>query len=88
MPSRSTQLEAALIVKARTGLRIGEQLEQLGLVDSDVVLRALATQASVSYLSNVRRGAGQARAGLAAAAMVRALGLVPFEADEIGNGCT
>jgi hypothetical protein len=80
-----TQLEEALSAKARTGLRIGEQLEQMGFVAADTVLRALATQAGVSYLSNfdvarVRRAPGQL-----APAMVRALGLVPFEADEIGQ---
>ena len=78
-----TELEAALIVTARTGLRIGEQLEQLGFTTSEEVLRALAAQAGVSYLSNfdvtrVERGPASLPA-----AMVRALGLVPFEVDEV-----
>lgn len=80
-----TQLEAALIVKARTGLKIGEQLEQLGFADADAVLRALAAQAGVSYLSTFDV-ARVRRAPLSLpSAMVRALGLVPFEADEIGQ---
>jgi hypothetical protein len=78
------QLEAALAVKARTGLRIGEQLEQMGLVGADTVLRALATQAGVSYLSNFDVARVRRAPGILAPAMVRALGLVPFEADEIG----
>jgi hypothetical protein len=81
----ATQLEAALIVKARTGLRIGEQLEQLGLVDADVVLRALATQANVSYLSTFDVARVRRAPVSLPSAMVRALGLVPFEADEIGQ---
>ena len=79
----ATQLESALIVKARTGLRIGEQLEQLGLVDADVVLRALATQANVSYLSTFDVARVRRAPVSLPSAMVRALGLVPFEADEI-----
>jgi hypothetical protein len=79
------QLEAALGVKARTGLRIGEQLEQMGFVDADVVLRALATQAGVSYLSTFDVARVTRAPGSMPPAMVRALGLVPFETDEDGQ---
>lgn len=81
----SAQLEAALIVKAGTGLRLGEQLEQLGFADGDAVLRALAAQAGVSYLSTFD-AARVSRAPVSLpSAIVRALGLVPFEADEMGQ---
>jgi hypothetical protein len=76
------QLESALDLAARTGLRIGEQLEQLGYATPDAVLRALAAQAGVSYLAafDVTR---VTRAPIPLpASMVRALGLVPFEADQ------
>jgi hypothetical protein len=76
------QLEAALGAKARTGLRIGEQLEQMGYVDADVVLRALATQSGVSYLSSFDVSRVTRAPGSLPPAMVRALGLVPFEGDE------
>jgi hypothetical protein len=79
------QLEAALGAKARTGLRIGEQLEQMGYVDADVVLRALATQSGVSYLSSFDVSRVTRAPGAMAPAMVRALGLVPFEHDEAGR---
>ena len=80
-----TQLEAALIVKARTGLKIGEQLEQMGFAGSESVLRALASQAGVSYLSNFDIARVKRAPGSMPPAMVRALGLIPFEADEIGR---
>jgi hypothetical protein len=76
-----TQLAAALLVKARTGLKIGAQLEELGLVSPEILLRTLAMQAGVSYLStfDVTR---VTRAPITLPqAMVRALGLVPFEVD-------
>jgi hypothetical protein len=79
------QLDAALTVKARTGLRIGEQLEQMGFVGSDSVLRALAAQAGVSYLANFDVTRVTRAPGAMPQTMVRALGLIPFEADEIGQ---
>jgi hypothetical protein len=79
------QLDAALTAKARTGLRIGEQLEQMGLASADTVLRALATQAGVSYLSNFDVARVRRAPSALTPAIVRALGLVPFEADQIGQ---
>jgi hypothetical protein len=79
------QLEEALAVKVRTGLRIGEQLEQMGFAGADMVLRALAAQAGASYLSNFDVARVRRAPGALAPAMVRALGLIPFEADEIGQ---
>lgn len=77
------QLEAALEAAKETGLKIGAQLERLGYSTPDDVLRALAAQAGVSYLSTfdvtrVERGPISMPAS-----MVRALGLVPFEADDV-----
>ena len=75
------QLDMALGASAATGLPLDRQLERLGFVTPDAVLRALATGAGVSYLlafdvSRVRR----APVALPDA-MVRSLGLVPFETD-------
>ena len=75
------QLDEALATRGQTGLRIGEQLERMGFTTGEEVLRALATQAGVSYLAafditRVERGLASLPA-----ATVRALGLIPFEAD-------
>ncbi len=72
----------ALEAQARTGRRIGEELASQGLVERDIVLRALAAQAGTSYLtaldlSRVRSGPSWLGPGT-----VRALGLVPFEVLE------
>lgn len=72
------QLAVALEAQAQSGLRLGAQVAQLGLASSESILRALAFQAGVPYLSrldsaNVRRAPG----GLSREA-VRALGVVPF----------
>jgi len=75
------QLETALGTTALTGLRIGRQLEQLGFATSDMVLRALATQAGVSYLSAFDVTRVRRSPVALPVATVRALGLVPFEAD-------
>jgi hypothetical protein len=80
-----TQLNDALTAKSRTGLRIGEQLEQMGAASPDTVLRALATQAGVSYLSNFDVTRVTRAPGSLAPAMVRALGLVPFDMDAAGE---
>ena len=79
------QLDAALAATPRTGLRIGEQLQQLGFASPDAVLRALAMQAGVSYLSNFDVARVKRAPGSLPPAMVRALGLVPFEADVIAE---
>lgn len=78
------QLAAAVEAQAKTGLKLGEQVLALGLASPDAVLRALALQAGVPYLSRlslatVRRGPG----GLSPNA-VRALAIVPF-AEPVGG---
>jgi hypothetical protein len=78
------QLTGALAAQSQTGLRLGEQLEQMGLAASDAVLRALATQAGVSYLSNFDVERVMRAPGALSPAMVRALGLVPFDMDAEG----
>jgi hypothetical protein len=75
------QLDTALSASVATGLRIGRQLEQLGFVTSEMVLRALARQAGVSYLSAFDVNRVRNAPVALPEAMVRSLGLVPFEAD-------
>jgi hypothetical protein len=79
------ELNEALEAQARTGLRLGGQLEQMGVATSDAVLRALATQAGVSYLSNFDVERVMRAPGALSPAMVRALGLVPFDMDAAGE---
>jgi hypothetical protein len=73
-------LRAALAEQETTGLRLGEQLLMMHAVPVHDLLRALAAQAGVGYVTDidlmtVRTGPG----GLSRDA-VRALGVIPFEA--------
>jgi hypothetical protein len=77
------EIDAALEATARTGLKIGEQLERLGYATPEEVLRALATQAGVKYLATFNANRVARSPVPLPAAIIRALGLVPFEADEV-----
>jgi hypothetical protein len=72
-------LRIALREQRTTGARLGRQLVVMGLTSREAVLRGLAAQAGVGYLTHidatrVRRGPG----GLSRDS-VRALGVAPFE---------
>jgi hypothetical protein len=78
----TAQLDEALQAQRQSGLRLGAQLRQMGVLSADALVRVLAAQAGISYLTTVdlarvRRGPG----GLPENT-VRALGLVPFDVDE------
>jgi hypothetical protein len=75
------QLHEALASQGASGLRLGEQLVALGWATRDSILRALAVQASVRYLTNFDTSMVRPEAAVLPAAMVRALGLVPFDVD-------
>jgi hypothetical protein len=77
------ELDSALEATTRTGLKIGEQLERLGYATADEVLRALATQAGVKYLTTFDVARVERSPVPLPVVTVRALGLVPFEADEV-----
>src|SRR5215831_4607407 len=47
----ATQLDEALAAQRKSGLRLGAQLQALGFVSSATLVRALAAQAGVSYLT-------------------------------------
>ena len=75
-------LERALESQRTSGRRLGAELQHMGLVTFEPVLKALAAQNGISYLasfdvSRVTRGPSWMPAET-----VRALGLVPFDADE------
>jgi len=72
-------LDEALRSQQTSRRRLGQELQHLRLINGDVVVRALAAQSAVSYLSTfdverVTRGPAWLPS-----ATVRALGLVPFE---------
>ena len=75
-------LESALESQRGSGRRLGAELQHLGLVDSEIVLKALAAQSGVSFLPSFDVNRVMAGPSWLPAETVRALGLVPFEADE------
>lgn len=75
------QLDEALASQRKSGLRIGAELQRLGFVSSATLVKALAAQAGVSYLTVVDRARVRRAPGGLSADIVRALGLLPFEAE-------
>ncbi len=75
------QLLVALDAQRRSGRRLGAELQALGLASADVVVRALAAQADMSYLTSVDLALVRRAPGGLPGHTVRALGLVPFEVD-------
>lgn len=76
------RLQTALDQQARLALPIGQVLTALGLASTADVLRALAAQAQVAYLTAIDIGRVEDAPGNFSADAVRALGVVPFEMDE------
>jgi hypothetical protein len=76
------QLDAALDTQRASGRRLGAELIHQGLVTPDVLVKALAAQANVSYLPSFDVNRVMQGPSWLPAETVRALGLVPFEADE------
>ena len=75
-------LESALESQRASGRRLGAELQHMGLVEPEVVLKALAAQGGVSYLPSFDVNRVMAGPSWLPAETVRALGLVPFEVDE------
>jgi hypothetical protein len=74
-------LDRAVSAQAETGLRLGTQLVRHGVVSSLDVLRALATQGGVAFLTAIDAGRLTAAPGNLSADAVRRFRLVPFEVD-------
>lgn len=74
------------------GTPIGRRLREAGLVSAEDVLRALATQAGVRYLTTVDPRVVSLRPGELPVDVVRTLGIVPISADpdkrEMQVACT
>lgn len=73
------QLQSALLEQRKSGLRLGDQLLQLGYTSPDAVLKALAAQSGVPYLVTIDAAAVRTAPGGLANDEVRALGVVPFK---------
>lgn len=79
--SRDTLYEALRLQK-RSALKLGEQLIEMGVLQIHDVVRALATQAGTGYLPDVDPALVQHGPGGLSKDAVRALGVVPFEANQ------
>lgn len=78
-------LERALEAQKVSGLRLGAELRRQGLVGPEPLLRALAAQSGVSYLASFDVRRVEHGPAWLPEPMVRALGLIPFEADEVAR---
>jgi hypothetical protein len=76
------QLAQALSAQRNSGRRLGDELRRLALVPAEPVLRALAAQSGVSYLTTFDPSRLPPGPEWLPAETVRALGLVPFEINE------
>lgn len=74
-------LAAALEMQKCTGLRLGAQLEALGYASREQILRALAAQSGVSYLTTVDVAAAEKVRELLTAVEVQTLGIVPLRIE-------
>jgi hypothetical protein len=78
----AADLERALGAQQQSGLKLGEQLAAMGIVESAVVVKALAEQAGISYLTSVEPSIVRDAPGRLSPGAVRALGLVPIREPE------
>jgi hypothetical protein len=79
------ELDEALRSQQQSGRRLGQELQRLRIVGAEPVLKALAAQSSVSYLTTFDVDRVMRGPSWLPAATVRALGLVPFDVDEANH---
>lgn len=77
------RLQVGLDQQARLSLRLGQALTVLGLATASDVLRALAAQAQVPYLTAIEPSRVEHAPGNFSPDAARALGVVPFEVEAI-----
>ncbi len=78
-------LESALASQAVSGRRLGAELRHRGLCGADQVLKALAAQHGTSYIASFDVARVTNGPGWLPVDTVRALGLVPFEVDDLAR---
>jgi len=71
----------ALVLQGRSGVPFGQTLRSLGMVTPEDLLKALATQAGVRYLTSVDPDIVAHQPGGLSHHTVRTLGIVPVAAD-------
>jgi hypothetical protein len=75
------QLQQALDAQNASGLRLGEQVQRLGMASSTDVVRALAVQSAAPWLASLDPAQVRMVPEILGHDAVRALGLVPFDVD-------
>jgi type IV pilus assembly protein PilB len=75
------QLQDALDAQRATGLRLGVQIQRLGMATSMDVVRALAVQSAAPWLASLDPAQVRVVPEILGHDAVRALGLVPFDVD-------
>jgi hypothetical protein len=78
-------LRIALREQRQSGRRLGAELVALGLASQDEVVRALAAQAGIGYLTSVDLRRVAAGPGDLSPEAVRAIGVVPIDTTEAGR---
>jgi len=76
------EVDQALSMQQASGLRLGAQLRSLGRASAQQILKGLAAQARVRYLTAVNLGLVRQGPGALSRDTIRALGVVPFEVDD------
>jgi hypothetical protein len=79
------QLASALEAQRKTGRKLGAELRARNIITAEQMLKALAAQANVSYLASFELTRVMRGPVWLSAQTVRALGLVPFELDEVSH---
>jgi hypothetical protein len=79
------QLVNALQIQQGGTDRIGVELRRMGAISNEMLLRALAAQSGVSYLASLDAARVTSGPAWMPASTVAALGLVPFESNEVSR---
>jgi hypothetical protein len=87
----AADIDRALEAQRQSGMKLGAQLQSMGVIDGAALVQSLAQQAGVSYLTSVEPSIVRDAPGRLSPGAVRALGLVPIrepENNRIKVACT
>ncbi len=79
------QLANALQIQKGSTERLGVELRRMGAISSEMLLRALAAQSGTSYLASLDVSRVTSGPAWMPQSTVAALGLVPFESNEVSR---